>query len=223
MIPGTHSAYPTADDLKAWIEGTGLSVSAALETLLDGAAAGAANDFESAVHRTMLAPSSGELRYFAPPLDGAPLVGFDLAAAPATITYQPTGSSAETLTLNTDYWCGPENAIARGKPLEWIEFDKQWTGLIDRTLRRALQITGLWGYAETLPDDVWLAVCMRGAWNVWQQVTFGSTEGMLGFKEGDLSVDYGLERWRDPVRQWCGDGNDGVYGRAVGKYRKLNL
>lgn len=224
-MTGNRTSYPTGGDVQAFIEAAGLTVSDALSALLEGLANAAAGDFERAVDRVMLPEATASLRYFDPPVnrDGL-LFCDDLAAAPTLLQYMPYGSSAQTLTLGTDYFLLPNNALAKGQPITQIRFRRRWTGPLSESLLQSLQITGRWGYCTTLPYEAWQAVCMRGAWLAWSQVTLGTTGGALSWKDGDRSVDYGVERWSGPLTQWCGnDGNGGAYGRIVGQYRRLSI
>lgn len=222
MLTSVRSTYPDGVALAAFLESHGITLSAAQDALTEGAASAAAYEFEKATYRRML-PGTAATRYFSPPVDGHTLPIPELSANPSAVTYTPPGGSAETLVLNTDYWLLPDNALDQGKPIDEVEFLQVW-GSRDNSLRRAIAITGLWGYAATLPEDVWQAVCMRAAYGLWSQVTLATTGGVLGWKDGDRSVDYGVERWNSMLSTWCGnDGSGGVWGQTVARYRRIGF
>lgn len=221
----TYAAHPTGEDLQAFLEGNGFELSAALISLLEGAAAAAATDFGRAAERVMLAEATATARTFDPPTGPhGKLWVDDLAAAPTLVEYVPAGSTAVTLTLAEDYWLKPDNALAKGQPLTQLQFRRRWSLPLAPSLLQSLRVTGRWGYGTRLPADVWQAELMRGAYNVWAQMTFSETGGLLGWKNADRSEDYGVERWTGPLKLWCGDnGSGGVFGRTAAQYRRMSL
>ena len=219
----SHS-YPVGADLQAFLEGHQLDVTAYLDQLGEKTDAGIAA-FEAAVGGKMLAESPASLRKFAVPVDGAALEVDWLAAEPETITYTPAGGTPETLTLDTDYFCLPNNAIAKGKPIELLEFTSRWRWYgSDPSLRRAIQVTGFWGYSTELRADVRQAMLMKAAGLLWTSITHGGTGGVLGKKEGDASIDYGVESWNRLINAWTGlDGMSGEFGRVVAQYKRMGF
>jgi len=214
-----HKSPPSAERLQTFIEGHSLTVTPYL-SLLSGAIGGAWDSFNEAIgYRFLPDTNSATLRKFTPPVDGAPLFLDYLCSEPATITYAPAGQTSETLTLNTDYWCEPENALAKHLPITHLEFERRWSGT--RGLRGALQITAFWGAAREIPESVYQALLERGAANLWTQLTQSATGGVLGWKDGDRSVDYGDNRWSALNEKWTGKGCN--YDRAVAIYRKMSF
>lgn len=226
MLTLLRPTYPDSAAVEAFLEATGLTLTANQTLLLDGIAAAAAQEFETAVDRSMLPASAASLRYFDPPVNRDRLLFVDdLSAAPSLVQIVPYGSSAETLAVGVDYRLEPANAVAKREPITRLRLlSRRWLTPLSDTWLQSIQITGLWGYAATLPDDVWQAVCMRAGYLLWQQVVMNTTGGVLGWKDGDRSVDYGIERWTGPLKLWCGDdGRSGVWGQTIARYRKLGF
>lgn len=225
MLTSLRSTYPDGTAVAAFLTTHGITLTAAQEALTDGAASAAAQEFERAVDRSMLPGSAASLRTFDPPVNrDSVLFCDDLSATPTLVQLAPYGATAETLTLGLDYWLKPDNALAKGEPVTRLQFRRRWTSPLSSALRQSLQITGLWGYAAHLPEDVWLAVCMRAAYGLWSQVTQTATGGLLGWKDEDRSVDYGVERWNSMLATWCGnDGRGGIWGQTIGRYRRLSF
>jgi hypothetical protein len=182
-----HDAYPSGDDLAAFLSEFGVEVTntAALDTL---AAAGVAT-FEAAVGRVMLA---GEERTdtFDPPTDGLLDLSADLAAPPTSITYQPYTSTPQSFVIAQDYSLLPQNALARGKPIERIRLSRAWCqpygfGQVD-----SIAVTGLWGYGLTIPDDAWLAMLSAGASAFFDKGSLGGGGAIKSWKEGNSSATY---------------------------------
>jgi len=71
------------------------------------------------------------------------------------VTKLETGTDPDDLTEveATEYFTGPKNAIARGKPITSIEF---WDAVFS-CARRSVHVTARWGYSETVPEDIKLA------------------------------------------------------------------
>jgi hypothetical protein len=212
-----YPSYPTADDLGAFLTAAGITLSAALTAQLEPAIAAGIEGFEKAVHGKMLAEAPATIRKFAVPLHGATLTIPWLAAEPETIAFVPVGGTEEEWALDTDYWCEPGNALARGKPITSLRLKQSWYG-VDDTLRRAVQIEGLWGYSTQLPADAHRAMLAGAALDLWESITLNATGGRLSVREGDASIDYGVERWSKAATAWKTQ-----YDRAVAAYRRLGF
>lgn len=61
----------------------------------------------------------------------------------------------EALTLGVDYWLEPKNST----PKSWIQFARELSGN-----PQTIEVQGLWGYATSIPDDVFEAVLSRGVY-----------------------------------------------------------
>lgn len=226
-MPG-RSSYPASSDLSAFLSSGGFTVSTALSNQLPLALAAAIADFEKLTERRpFLGDSTESTRYFDPPTNGPLLFIDDLCAAPSAVTYQPAGASAQTLTLRTDYWLEPVNALAKGEPLTQLRFRRRWLQPLCENDRQSIAVTGAWGYAQSVPDNVWWALLGRAGWHVFAHLRQGTTGGKLSEKEGDVAVEYGIENWNQLLYPWVGkpelDGMGGAFGRMVQQYRKLSL
>jgi len=217
----SHKSYPSSDRLSTFITGHGLDVTN-YEGLLAGAIDAARRSFENDTdHRPFLAATSATERAFDPPTNGPLLFCGSLAVAPTSVTYQPYGSSAETLTLRQDYTLEPSNALSMGEPITRLRFRRRWTTPLAPEQLQSVLITGRWGYATEVPDDAYQAILERGAANVWTQLTQSATGGLLGWKHGERSVDYGDNRWTALNEKWTGKGCN--YDKAVSIYRRMGF
>lgn len=71
-----------------------------------------------------------------------------------------------------------------GPPYAWIEMGASTTLNWATTPKRALTITGIWGYAASLPDDIKLA-CVVWVAAIYAQST---TAGLIKIDGGDISM-----------------------------------
>lgn len=233
-----HSTYPDAADLSAFLASLGVTVTAALTAQLPAAAAASVSAWETATkRRPFVASATGTpvLRRFDPPTfhsDGVSTLYLPdlLAQEDITVGYQPSGSTLTTWTEGTDYCFGPVNAAADGLPYEWLEiYRHRWTQPLGASLRNSLRITGRWGYAAEVPDDVWYALLGRGFYHVFAAVRQGATGGVLSIEDADRKISFGIENWTQLLLPYVGPltgtnaGNGGIWGDAVRLYQKVSL
>lgn len=215
-----YSAYPTEADLARFLQvpmsGT---VPEAVSAFLASQVGAARADLEQECNRTFLAPTTAVTRYYDPPTDRARVLFMDDFATVTGIVYQPTGSNAETLTAGVDYVLEPRNGPSEGRPYTQVRFlNRGWMLPLNSALYGSLAITGRRGYATTLPDNVWLAILTRAAANLWQAYRAGITQGVLGFTEGDLKIDFGVEPGKAMTESW-----QAQYAAVVAQYQRLSL
>lgn len=218
------SAYPTSTDLSTFLTSAGFTLTAGLTGQLVYAIDAAIADFERATRRTFLAGSSAT-RYYDPPTNRRRLLFLQEGGGPGelvgtiTVVYQPTGSTASTLTANTDYRLLPRNAVTDGLPYDRIEFfNRYWSDPLGPSLTNSLQVTGQWGYSTTtIPDQVWYAMLARGAWIMFANLAQSVTGGLANWKENDISEQYG-DWGKNLAGQW-----DAQYQAAVAHYRRIVL
>lgn len=87
--------------------------------------------------------------------------------------------------LNSDFYTKPDNNTNKGLPITWIDFNR-FIG--NPKSRRNIKITGTWGYCDSLPDEVFYAICMLGAMQAYPTLTNG-----VVIREKQDDVEYGYK------------------------------
>lgn len=216
------SAYPTATDVANVLTAAGITVGT-LDTTT--AAAAGVTEFERRVGRKMLAPAGEQTRYFAPPTNREGYLDLrgDLATCSA-VTYQPEGASAETLTLNTDYWLLPVSARSDDPARPWtgIELARRWVERpgpeMPQALHRAVRVTGRWGFDTSIPEDAWLAMVYRAVALLSPQAGTALSTGYVRYAEAGVEKLWGEAAYLELRRtgeQW--------FEEAVKRYRRMRL
>ena len=218
----SRTAYPTTQDLEQFLTGGGLTLTNALRAVFPHVVNAAKKQFEEDCGRVILAPSA-DTRRFNPPTnrDRLLILPYDLATL-TSIVYVPTNGTSTTFTSGTDFDPEPYNASAETKPYTQIRFyTYQWQEPLNYGVRNSLRIAGRWGYATTVPDDVWLAVLARSAWSAFAQINLANTSGIRTWTDGDRTVAYGFNTLAET---WAGsDGRGGLYGQTVSRYRRYTI
>lgn len=191
-----RSSWPNSGDLLRFLEGAGLTVPSALNGLLATAAAAGRRDLEGpkGADRKLLADAEDVERRFDPPTDRGSLLFIPDLAELTTLEYQPENATAETLTANEDFWLEPYDAQAdpdQPQPFTQIRFYRRWRMPLGISERRSIVITGKWGYAATLPDDIWLAALAHAGCLMLPGVAQNTTGGVLEWKDADAAEKYG--------------------------------
>lgn len=91
----------------------------------------------------------------------------ELAAAPTTVQVAETGELATLTTwASTDYLCWPYNALDDGEPIRRLDIDViNGTKACWCAFPKAVKITGKFGFAATVPDDIKQAAIVQvGRW-----------------------------------------------------------
>ncbi len=93
----------------------------------------------------------------------------EIATDPTSIYVSLTGSldpAKYTLLATTDYIMGPDNALSQGKPYNLVTVDVlNGNHAYFPTYRRAIKITGKFGYSLTVPDAIKQTCIMQvGRW-----------------------------------------------------------
>jgi hypothetical protein len=57
--------------------------------------------------------------------------------------------------------------------------------------RRNIQVTAVYGFAETIPADLWQAVCGEIGRRLVSEAVYGSSLGRIELKEGDIATTWG--------------------------------
>jgi hypothetical protein len=90
-----------------------------------------------------------------------------------------SGNYTETLTVNTDYIVEPTNALAQGRPVNYLTVVSSNTFSIPVNARPAVQVTARWGW-PTVPDDIEQATYILSADLYKRKDSIG---GVLGLSE----------------------------------------
>lgn len=216
--------YPTASDLGAFLDATGLTnadgtaLSTALSSRLAIAIAASRDRFERDVHRVMLAASTTTTRSFNPPVSRTGALHIDDLAALTSVVYQPQGSEAQTLTVQVDYWIEPINAAAKLEPITRLIFRRRWLEPIWPSMQQSIQVTGKWGYATDLPAAAYEAMLARAALGLLGHIIPLVTGGMTAFTEADVKEDYGSTPLGCSVSLW-----KAVDADAVRQFRRWEI
>ena len=204
-VPSGRLAYPTGAEISAELTAHGITVSANQANLLDGKALAGRLEFERDCHRVFLGKGSTEERKFDPPtVDSGRLYIEDLASV-STVKFKPLNSATITYDIDDDFFTLPENYSELGVPITAIEFSRRWVAPTRRYLRRSILITGEWGYATAangFPELAWQAMLAAGLGNAWAMVTHNETGGLLSWKEGEITEDFGVFPWSRLLDAW---------------------
>lgn len=202
-----HPSWPNAGDLRKFLGTTGADADtlAALDCALGDAAAAAQARIERATDVRFVADANASVRYYAAPQNTNVLQIHECISV-TSVVYQPVGSTAQTLTLNDDYFLQPDNYAALGEPIMAIVFPgRRWSSPLTGPLLRAIQVTARWGRGTTLPGDVWMAALQSGALWLWSNYQMAFTGGLESYKEADVSEEYGNSAsspWAQAVTRW---------------------
>jgi hypothetical protein len=228
----SKTAAPGPADLHALLSASGVTVESGLATQLAQAAAAGRADLERLCGRNFLAPTATKVRSFATPTGrlGILELTFDLcqldATAP-TVQYQPDGATAETLTSGTDYVLLPPEAdgeLASGEPdlylqpYTGVQFFRSFQNPRADSEARAIKITGRWGYATVIPDDVWDAMLKCGAKRVLGVLNQSRTGGLKKWQRADAMNEYTTSPYEGFEKQIDID-----VQQVVSRYRRVSL
>lgn len=210
--------YPTGLDLEDLITAGGITVTNAMRTQFGNTLLAAQTEFEKLTGRQFLA-GSATTRYYDPP-QGRDRILFtdDMSAAPTAVVYTPTGSTATTLTANTDFRAYPLNALAKGQPYTQLRFlTYRWTLPLSEIMVGSIAVTAAFGYGTSIPEDVWLAILQGAAASGFGVLRFGVMGGIERWSDHDRSVTYG-----DGAKQLIDAWGSG-FQRTVARYRVVRL
>jgi hypothetical protein len=185
-----RSLYPTLNDLKLLLSGSGTPVAedgqilaASLDASIDG--------FETEVGGHMLATKdpSGRDRtpvtksYLQEDIDtdreGMGFVNLEKFGSLAridSVSFIAPNTAPKTLVELTDWWRMPANAADMNRPWKWLRvlpYSTVYAGLIPIYSSR-IDITGLWGW-PAIPGDAWLAMLYGAAGTYFE----GSWSGFI--------------------------------------------
>lgn len=205
----SRAAWPTATDIKDFLAASGVIASPPTGNAIlldyDGAASDALAQFEDATgYHPFEAAAADATRYYTP--NGTDILDLRAGVAAAltslTVGYSPT-SSGTALTVNQDYWLKPINALAEGRPYNYIQFAGRQAGP-----ERSVVIVGKFGYCANgaIPENAYRAVLRMAALTLLPQLyAMMSHGGMKRMTEGDVTYEWDMTgsvgTWATTVRQ----------------------
>jgi hypothetical protein len=220
-----QSAYPTMIDLGAWLQDAGFTAAAVANLDLETAAAAGIATFEQAVGRRMLATT--QTREF--DLPSHPRGILDLRADLASLTSVTVSGTAQV--LNTDVRLREPNAADEGRPYWGLQFYRRfYPTSYPLAAWGQVVVTGLWGYAATIPDDVWQAMLAAAGLSLFPYLAQEFSRGAITYKEQDVTEEYG----KDPMGSFRDNWSLALYGPpgpggiqgcsgVVGRYRRVTM
>ena len=121
--------------------------------------------------------------------------------------------TGDARTVNSDFWLLPENAAANEEPYESIEFYVPAWGL-----PRSIVVVGVWGWATTIPDDVWVAVCHYASATLMPMFAAERSGGMIQFSEAGAQEMYGVDPFGKSQAAWRTQ-----YDGAISRYKRMRM
>jgi len=198
VVLNRYERYPTASDLQLYIADAGLTPPA---DQLDIAILAGIEDLEDRASRHFLAgyqtdntPEAPYARAYDPPsqmAEGAWATFLDLGDQGDlirldSVIWQPASSAPTPLIDGQQFRVGPRNAVARNKPINWLEFTRFHFSPVLQSSWGAIQVTGLWGYGRKIAADVWAAFLANAALFLFSRQFRGA------------NVPFGLKSWTGP-------------------------
>jgi hypothetical protein len=211
----SYSAWPTPTEIRAIVAGHGVTLPAAVSDSLISARVEAIAKMVQRETRRELIPVSAS-RYF----DGSGTGELDVNDFISISEVKVVGiiGTPQSSILN---WCeietalSPKNriAIARGS---YPAFSPVWLTAFPEG-RRNIYITGVWGFASTIPEDLWLAVAEFTAAQFIDasSVVFGAAGTMSAWEEADVK-----EKFEMSFTQSDRAGFNGRMQSAIERYKK---
>lgn len=144
---------------------------------VSSALAAASTAVETYCHRVFTLDAAASARVYVPTSIRMVLVD-DIGAASPTVAIGTDGVTFPTAVA--DVWFGPDNALARGRPIEDIR--SNWLFPMLSIPRPTVQVTARWGW-PSVPDDVREAVLLLASRLYTRR---DSPTGVAGF--GDMGV-----------------------------------
>jgi hypothetical protein len=116
----------------------------------------------------------------------------------------------DAMTEEEDFWLEDHR---HAPPYTWIEFRNCYYG------RRVLEITGVWGYTDTLPDDVRLAILSYAAMSLSNSLS-GPGGELTKVRQDDVQYDFAASAsgGMGQIASW-----GQAYKAVVARYRRVQL
>jgi hypothetical protein len=206
-------AYPVGSDLSAFLLNRGLSPEATDEVDLDVIMEDVVAQWEADTGWfPFLYSGTVETRKYT----GNGSAEIFLNAGICSLTGLVMVVGGDTLTIDETWWLRPADALVKGHPWTWIQYD-----FSVGTLPDDVDITARWGYCETLPESVKSALLRKGAaeWlrdhdNTTLPATGAAKRVKQGMREIELG-DTGTGEYDGTLQAQFGR----AYDRAVSRYQ----
>lgn len=215
-----YPAYPQPADLQTFILSTGL-----ITDVTTGAIGNvnwqvkcdaARQEMEQDTDRVFLPVT--QTRYYNPPSNnkGILFVKDDILSITSMTCY------GVAFIENTDFWLQPYNAGLLNDPYKRIEFSRRFFPTTSNADHRALIITGVFGFSQQIPAQVWHGVLCRAAWNMRTELALFRTRGLIESKAGDEMEMYAGRTGGTLVSMEAANW-DAIYTQAVQAYKRVEV
>lgn len=209
----SYTSYPAAADVEAllksakyWPEDSDATAVAFAREQAAIAASGAAVEFE---RRTgwlpFLAKAEPTARMFdATTGEGVLELGGGLLPSPAPVATLTAGGA--TYQENISYWLQPASAPDQGLPYTRLQFVHSLFGGRVWSTPNRITITGRWGYAATVPPDVWVALQKKAGVEVLASIE--NLQSIASISQDGFSKAYdvvGIITQKDVLDRWGKD------------------
>ncbi len=110
------------------------------------------------------------------------------------------------------YWMlYPEKNIESNKPYEWIQIQKN---ILYR--KKRISICGIWGYALSLPEDVWMGMLKKCSVELLRIQLHKISKGLKSWTQFGVTETFGLKYYTELLEQWKED-----YRLLVERYKRV--
>jgi len=213
MAPPDYTVWPTIANVYALLTASNITPTmASTDLVATGFLDEAIQGMTQLTKRQFLPGSTGEVRYFDGSGTGLQTVDefIDVTAVEFLMFPQVAG-------VNVQYWYEPATNKFPNTTLQIFQGPANTNfGYVAAFPqgRRNIKVTGQWGYAATIPADVWMAVLKKAAAGIAAVNSLDAQGKTSKLVDGDASVDYGSDMPGD-VAGWLED-----FDCAVKKYRR---
>lgn len=199
---------------------------------LDGEIQGAISEFENLMRFEPFFGTTSAIWKFSPEdlnntPNRLPWIDFDGGFTSVSAIYVGVSSTAAgtLLTNNVDYFLRPANAVAKGKPYTYVEFNSTlpysvYTGI--SYYPDSIQVTGVKGYCTSCPQWAYQAIIKRAASRLSDQMQTAVTRGLISWKEGDGTSETYAMRGKSNI-QIAAEGWNREFISIVRSKRRLTL
>ena len=216
----SYPTHPGGNELDAYLKAAKLVIAPELMVQFPDFMQAARSDFERQAGRCILAVAA--TRSFDPP--GNPRGVLDLEADLATSEGVGVTVCGKSLTLGKDVRLLDERGGLSRPPFTQAQFSAPLCSYGSSSSSwGCIEITGQWGYALTVPADVWQAELARGAWLAYPLLAHGFRRGLVRWTDGDVTEEYQNNPLEYLKSFWGGEdplGRGGQFGNTASLYAR---